>query len=139
MTDLNKLSGSCHCGAVSVVLHTRRRAEEFVPRACDCSLCLRHAAAWVSDAEGEIVLSGITETGLYRQGAELAAFRFCRKCAVLVAVVYADAEGERAALNARCLDVQQSFSSAQPASPQQLSPAEKVARWKALWARLKCC
>lgn len=138
MPERQSLNGSCHCGAVHVELRTRRCADAFVPRACDCSFCRKHGAAWVSDADGEIILSGLAASGLYRQGAELAAFRFCMNCGVLVAVVYADAEGERAALNARCMADQQAFAADQPASPQQLSAAEKVARWKNLWARLQC-
>jgi len=46
------LKGGCHCGKVRVELTTSIRPGDFRPRACDCSFCTKHGAAYVSDPAG---------------------------------------------------------------------------------------
>jgi hypothetical protein len=107
----------------------------MVPRACDCSFCQKHGAAYVSDPAGQ--LSVITQRAdalrRYRQGSRTAEFLLCNHCGVLVAVVF-DQEGRLyGAVNARSLEEPTGFATATPASPQRLSPREKFARWSQLW------
>jgi hypothetical protein len=130
------LVGGCHCGRVRVALKTARTAEELVPRACDCSFCRKHGAAWLSDPFGTLKVDAQETRGfhMYRQGSETADMLMCVRCGVLVAVVFEHDDGVFGAINAACLE-----GIALPASvavsPQRLSAAEKIERWRALWAR----
>jgi hypothetical protein len=130
------LAGGCHCGRVRVTLETARTFEELVPRACDCAFCRKHGAAWLSDPLGQLHVETQEARGLraYRQGSENADMLLCVRCGVLVAVVFEHDDGVFGAINAACLE-----GIALPASvvvsPQRLSAAEKIERWRALWAR----
>jgi hypothetical protein len=129
------LSGGCHCGALRLRLDTARELSKIVPRACDCSYCRQHGAAWMSDPAGALTIAARTQQswGEYRQGSEQARFVLCRDCGVLVAVVFDDAGRLFAAVNATCLDAVAECGPAETASPQRLGPAEKLDRWRQLW------
>jgi hypothetical protein len=114
------MSGGCHCGQLRLRFSTTLDPASIVPRACDCSFCEKHGAAYVSDRR-------------YRQGSKSADFLLCARCGVLVAVVFEQDARLYAAVSARCLDQATGLGSAVAASPQQLSPGEKVARWSQLW------
>ena len=77
------LTGSCHCGRVSVELHT---SSETLPaaRACGCSFCTKHGAAWTSDPQGELVLSHRAPDDIrrYRFGLGITDFIICADCGV---------------------------------------------------------
>ena len=133
------LTGSCHCQCLQLVLHGSIEPSTTSPRACDCSFCQAHAAAWVSDPDGELVVtaSGADALGRYRQGAESAEVLFCRHCGVLLAVVFATDEGLCGAVNVRCLANAGEFASAQVVSPRQLPPEERRERWRRLWSPVR--
>jgi hypothetical protein len=129
------IHGGCHCGALRVCIATALAPAGIVPRACDCSFCQKHGAAYVSDPAGKLLIAanGIDAALRYRQGSGHAQFVLCPLCGVLVAVLYA-AEGHLfAAANARCIDPSTAFADAVPASPQQLAPAVRRSRWSQLW------
>lgn len=129
------IPGGCHCGNVQVEFATAKDLAGFHPRACDCTFCRRHGASWLSDAEGRLRISEHAAGDLreYRQGSEAARFLFCAACGVCVAVIFEEGTHRYAAVNAGCLEGEPGFGETMPASPQLLSAAEKVARWKALW------
>lgn len=131
------LRGSCHCGAIRVELELPRAPAAYAPRACDCSFCRKHAAAYVSDSAGRlhIELRDPAALGRYRQGNALAEFLFCKTCGVLVGVAYAEGAGLYATVNERVIDDDPGFADATPVSPQTLGADDKVARWKAAWFR----
>jgi len=133
------LTGSCHCHRLQLALHGSLQPAETSPRACDCSFCQAHAAAWVSDSEGELVVtaSDAEALGRYRQGSESAEFLFCRHCGVLLAVVFATDDGMRGAVNVRCLADAGEFAPTQTVSPQQLPPEERRERWRRLWTPVR--
>jgi len=135
MTEAETFRGSCHCGRLSLEFTTRMPAADFHPRACDCSFCCKHGAAYVSDPEGWLSIRE-NEAGSrreYRQGAEIARFQVCGHCGVLIAVVF-EHEGRRyGAVNARCLDGHSGFGESVLASPQRLNAEEKIARWRQAW------
>ena len=134
MSNLDILYGGCHCGAIRLELHSALPVENLTPRACDCSFCQRHAAAYVSDPQGRLHLTVDAEALLeYRQGSQQAHFLLCRTCGVLVAALLHAEQGVFATVNARCLQAWPRFPAAQVASPQQLSAEEKRARWLRLW------
>ena len=133
------LTGSCHCQRLQLALHGSLEPAETSPRACDCSFCQAHAAAWVSDPDGELVItvSDAEALGRYRQGSESAEFLFCRHCGVLVAVVFATDEGQRGAVNVLCLAEAEEFAPEQVVSPQQLAPEVRRERWRSLWTPVR--
>jgi hypothetical protein len=129
------MRGSCHCGNLRVEFGTRKSALDFRPRACDCSFCRKHGAAYISDPEGSLSIvqrhaGAIRE---YLQGSNTARFLLCKDCGVLVSVVFDHLSGTYGAVNAGCLDDAANFGDTLPASPQLLSAEEKTSRWRALW------
>jgi hypothetical protein len=132
---MNNLRGSCHCGRLSVVFSTALDAAQLHPRACDCSFCRKHGAAYISDPAGHLVIHA-TEPGAlreYRQGSHTARLLLCGHCGVVVGVVFDDAGRTYGAVNAACLDGEVALGDAVSASPQKLNATEKVERWRQLW------
>jgi hypothetical protein len=128
------LHGRCHCADLTVDLSSRIAPADLRPRACDCSFCRKHGAAWVSDPAGRLRITARESTlRSYRQGSEQARFLVCGRCGVLVAVVI-EHEGRRfGALNAGCLDAPSALGAAVPVSPQSLAAEAKRARWQEVW------
>jgi len=128
-------SGGCHCGQLRLRFSTTLDPASIVPRACDCSFCEKHGAAFVSDPAGQLSITMPNSEALhrYRQGSNTADFLLCARCGVLVAVVFEQDTRLYAAVNARSLDQPTGLGSAVAASPQRLSPGEKVVRWSQLW------
>lgn len=118
------------------MLHTLRSADDCIPRVCDCGFCRKHGAAWVSDPEGHLHIQAQNAEDLrrYRQGSETADMLFCAHCGVLMAVVFAHADGLFGAVNAGCLE-DAALAPPVVVSPQRLSAVEKTERWRRLWAR----
>ena len=135
MPETTLFHGSCHCGRLNLEFSTRLHATDLRPRACDCSFCRKHGAAYISDPRGALSIRGIDADGRreYRQGSENARFQLCAYCGVLVAVVFEHEGRLYGAANARCLDGDPEFGESVPASPQRLSPEEKIARWLQAW------
>ncbi len=128
------LHGSCHCGHLRIAFSTRQDPASFTPRACDCSFCQKHGAAYISDPAGRLSVSA-REGALrkYRQGSNTAEFLVCGRCGVLVAVTYEHAARVYAAVNIGCLDGPTGLGISAPASPQVLSPDDRISRWLKLW------
>ena len=129
------LGGACHCGKLRIRFSTALPHERFTPRACDCSFCQKHGAAYISDPGGQLVIEarGPEPVHRYRQGSESADFLLCRDCGVLVAVVYEEGGTLYGAVNSGCLDERAQLAPAQSASPQRLDPEVKRRRWTELW------
>jgi hypothetical protein len=130
------LVGECHCGQLRVALDITRPSSEISPRVCDCRFCRKHGAAWVSDPLGMLRINASEERDMlrYRQGSETADMLLCAHCGVLVAVVF-EYEGTLfGAINAGCIN-DAAFAASASVSPQSLSQAEKIERWRAVWAR----
>jgi hypothetical protein len=134
-SDVSFLHGACHCGALRVEFGTGQDPATIHPRACDCSFCRKHGAAYVSDPAGSL---SVTETvdgmlGDYRQGSNTAQFLLCRRCGILVAVLFVEESRTFGAVNSRCLDSDLRFGETVSASPQKLGADEKIFRWRQLW------
>jgi len=131
----SEFRGGCHCGQLRLVFSTALDPAHIVPRACDCTFCQKHGAAYVSDPAGRlsITLANAEALRRYRQGSNTADFLLCDRCGVLVAVLFGQDARVYGAVNARCLEEPDRFATAVPASPQQLAPDEKTARWSKLW------
>ena len=133
-TDTTTFHGSCHCGRLRIEFSTGQDPADFTPRACDCSFCRKHGAAYVSDPAGRLSIS-VREGAMrkYRQGSGTADFLLCGQCGVLVAVTFEHAGRVHGAVNIGCLDGDTGFMAPVPASPQLLDAGEKVSRWLELW------
>ena len=129
------LRGGCHCGRLRVAFATRLDPAGIKPRACDCSFCQKHGAAYVSDPSGRLSISMAEPDAMrrYRQGSETAEFLFCGHCGILVAVIVDHDAHTYGAVNARCLDGTTVLGEVVTASPQSLPAADKVDRWLRLW------
>ncbi len=134
MSPLAALPGGCHCGNIAASVELTFSPRDCHPRACDCSFCSKHGAAWVSDPQGSLAIriAQANDAQRYLQGAGIARMLLCRRCGVLVAALW-QAETLYGVVNATVLDARARFGPAQPVSPQQLSPEAKAARWRSMW------
>jgi hypothetical protein len=132
---MHKFTGGCHCGNVAVDFELTSAADEYYPRACDCDFCCKHGAAWLSDANGSLVIriKEPRESNTYRQGSGQAELLLCKNCGVLVAVLHRSDQKLYAAVNVGAVEGAVKFGAARPVSPQNLSPDDKVKRWHDLW------
>jgi hypothetical protein len=132
---MHTASGACHCGNIVVELTLAEPPGSYRPRVCDCEFCRKHGAAYVSDSKGRVLIEikAPRELVRYRQGSRSADFLLCGSCGVLVAVLYENEERIYAAINARAVDVSAHWGDAQAVSPEELSAAEKAARWRDVW------
>lgn len=129
------VSGGCHCGNIRVQAQLTQAPAAYHPRACDCSFCRKHAAAWLSDPQGALHIGLVEERDVsrYRQGSGTAELLLCRLCGVLVAVLLSEDERRYAAVNSQALESGVEFGAPQTVSPQSLPQGEKVQRWRKLW------
>jgi hypothetical protein len=132
--DATTLHGSCHCGQLRVYFSTGLNPADFTPRACDCSFCQKHGSAYISDPAGRLSVS-VSQGALrrYRQGSNAAEFLVCTQCGVLVAVTFEHNSRIYGAVNIGCLDGHTGLGGSAPASPQTLTPDEKISRWLQMW------
>jgi|SRR5579862_2429546 len=130
-----QLYGGCHCGNVAVQVQLSRASRSYAPRACDCTFCRKHGAAYLSDPDGSLVLRvrQMGQLGSYRQGSNAAEMLVCRTCGVLLGALYRDGDATYGVVNSRVLDAAEGFGAEQPVSPQTLSPEAKQKRWRQLW------
>jgi hypothetical protein len=129
------VDGGCHCGNLRLQVQLTGAARDYQPRACDCDFCRKHGAAYLSDRHGSVRISVQHERllGRYRQGSGNAEMLLCRNCGVLVGACYHDGERLYGVVNVGALADRAQFDAQQVVSPQQLSAAEKVQRWRGIW------
>jgi len=132
---MDTVSGGCHCGNILVEVELTRAPETYQPRACDCSFCRKHAAAYVSDPLGalRILVRSESESGRYRQGSGQAELLLCRSCGVLIGPLFREGGRLFAAVNSKVIDPPARFGAEQSVSPQHLSGGEKAQRWQNIW------
>lgn len=133
MTTPHVLHGGCHCGRLVWVAALAQPPAAYTPRACDCSFCTKHGAAWLSDPQGALRLRLRGEPLRYRQGSAQADFIACPHCAVLVMVTCRIDDRLHAAINVRSVADTVDFAPEQGASPQRLAADDKRERWSKLW------
>lgn len=86
-------------------LHTNKDETNLVPRTCQCPLCKRHGASWISDPEGEahIHYKDKENVSFYRFGTKTADFMTCKKCGVLMVAVCEIEDRKRCVLNIKAM------------------------------------
>jgi len=132
---MHTVSGGCHCENILLHLELARAPASYSPRACDCSFCRKHQAAYVSDPQGalRIRLADPGKAGRYRQGSGQAEMLFCTTCGVLLGALYQGAARAYATVNARVIDPAVRFGAESVVSPQTLAASAKATRWQELW------
>ncbi|MCW8944485.1 MAG: aldehyde-activating protein [Sedimenticola sp.] len=132
---MHKFTGGCDCGNLSYEMALTVDPASINPRACDCDFCVKHGAAYFSDAEGSLRINVKHKTGLseYRQGSGMAKFLICKQCGVLLGGCYEVGNQRYAAINSRTVDRPARFGKDVVASPKVLPDDEKTQRWRKLW------
>ena len=49
--------GSCHCGNIAFDLHWPEATDRIPARACQCTFCRKHGAAWTSHPDGQLAVT----------------------------------------------------------------------------------
>jgi hypothetical protein len=98
--SLERIHGSCHCGNIRFTFDRPGAAGDTIPvRACGCTLCRKHNAAWTSHPEGRFSLH-IEDKGRvtpYQFGTKTADFHLCQTCGV-IPIVTSTLDGNRYAV-----------------------------------------
>ena len=78
------IPGSCHCGNLDYTLHWPAGESRIASRACVCTFCRKHGAAWTSNADArlEARIADPDRTSRYRFGTATAEFMICAQCGV---------------------------------------------------------
>jgi hypothetical protein len=84
-----QIEGRCHCGNISYRLHWPGDGAEIPVRACGCTFCTKHAGAWTSHRDSELVAMIRDEsiTSKYRFGTGTADFYVCSCCGAVPFVI----------------------------------------------------
>lgn len=132
---MSDVKGGCYCGNIRLDVVLSRDVSAYNPRACDCDFCLKHGAAYISDAAGSLWIRVGNPQALnrFRQGSNTAEMLLCRSCGVLIGALYREGEQLFGTLNYKALDSRASFGPEQSVSPKSLSAEAKVQRWRELW------
>ncbi len=132
---INSYRGKCRCGTVTLDVTLSNPINTYTPRACDCSYCTPHDAAYLSDPAGAVELRIPSQNSLRRehQGSETATMLLCDACGSLLGAV-CEIEGSlKGAINSRVLECQIDISPAQSVHLSDLDRTTKVKRWSDLW------
>lgn len=100
------LTGGCHCGAVTVRLHSARAPHELQLRACQCGFCRMHRVRTVSDPQGRLTIECTDENllGRYRFGLSVSDFLVCKRCGVYLGAILESPALSVATLNINVLE-----------------------------------
>jgi hypothetical protein len=132
--------GSCHCGAVGFEYRTERPVGEWSVRACQCSFCRRHGAAYTSDPAGSLRFVHADPAALsrYRFGHGTADFVFCGRCGGYLGAVTEEGGMRLMVLNLRALDPQPAgLPDAQPTSFEGETTGDRNTRRAARWTPVR--
>jgi len=135
--SVHNYSGSCHCGAISVVLSLSRPASEMRVRACQCGFCRRHGTRTIADPAGSVVISTASPDQIrrYRFGLRTADYLLCATCGSYIGAVQAEPDGRLiSVINVGGLDVAEfSGVAADPVVYDGESIADRLARRRTYW------
>jgi hypothetical protein len=101
-----RIDATCHCGNIRVALDWPDPGPTIPVRACGCTLCTKHRAAWTSHPRGQFTLrvEDASRVSRYRFGTRTADFHLCLNCGV-IPVVTCEMEGARyAVVNVNAFD-----------------------------------
>jgi hypothetical protein len=129
------VKGGCHCGNISYIAEFSDNLINYIPRACDCTLCRRHGAAYTSDKDGSLTIKIINDSQVirYRQGSRIADFLICKNCGILTNVCYYENDHIYASINIRSSDEYDLFGHSQRVHLTKLCDEVRIKRWKDHW------
>ena len=83
------MKGRCHCGNIGFSLHWEAEPVRIPARACDCSFCTRHGAAWTSHPAAvlRIAVHDAARVSRYAFDTRTADFLVCAQCGVVPVAV----------------------------------------------------
>ncbi|MCL4767397.1 MAG: hypothetical protein KJZ80_14305 [Hyphomicrobiaceae bacterium] len=135
-TTVHGYRGSCHCGAISVVLSLPRPAPEMRLRSCQCGFCRPRGTRTVADPAGSaaIFMASPGQVRRYRFGLNTADYLLCATCGSYVGAVQEEAGGPISVINVGGLDIP-GFRGldADPVSYDGEAAADRVARRRTYW------
>ncbi len=107
------LSGSCHCGQLSIRYFSPLVPGKVPVRVCQCTFCRRHGGRYTSHPESRLVITASNAKSLnrYQFGTATADFLMCTRCGVVVAAVCEIGGCLRAVVNASVFDNFESIAS----------------------------
>jgi hypothetical protein len=81
-----RIEGACHCGNLRLVLAWPDHARPIPARACGCTFCTKHGAAWTSHpaASLRVTVESPAHWQRYAFGTGTADFHLCTRCGVPV-------------------------------------------------------
>lgn len=128
--------GKCHCGNITFSLTWEPDPVDIPARACDCSFCTRHGAAWTSHPDAVLAVR-VREPSLvnrYAFGTGTADFHICARCGV-APLVTCRVEGRLyAVVNVNTLDdIEPSMLQHRPASFSEEDATAKLSRRQRNW------
>lgn len=131
-----RLTGGCHCGAITVAVEATRSPEAQIIGACQCSFCRKHNARAFSDPAATVVLSAVEPSQLQRYsfGLKTSEQIICRRCGCYVAMTMTDGGEVWSVVNVDALDDRALF--AQTPEPRDFDTETRearIARRKARW------
>lgn len=132
-----KYLGQCICGSTSINFSLPININSILPRACDCDFCKSRNIAYLSHPNGVITIESANQLSIQKQGSNQAEFLTCQTCQDVIAVSIKFADKHLGALNCKILDTYTTLPAAEIVSPKLLQPNEKLARWKALWSKVR--
>lgn len=132
--------GRCHCGAVGFEYRTDKPVAEWSVRACQCSFCRKHGAAYTSDPAGSVRFAHEDPAVLsrYRFGHKTADFIFCGRCGGYLGAVTEEGGQALMVLNIRALDPQpDGLPAAQPMSYEGETTGDRNTRRAGRWTPIR--
>lgn len=129
-------AGRCHCGSIGFEYRTDRPVGEWPVRACQCSFCLKHGAAYTSDPAGFVrfVHRDASAVTRYCFGQKTADFLFCSRCGGYLGAVTEEGGQSLMVLNLRAFDPQpDGLPASQPMSYEGEATGERNARRSSRW------
>ncbi|MFO1419199.1 MAG: hypothetical protein U1E83_11090 [Methylotetracoccus sp.] len=100
------IAGGCHCGAIRYQLLWQPEPDFMPARACSCTFCVKHAAAWTSCPSGELCVTVPKWSSIsrYSFATKTAEFLVCVRCGVVPLVTSTIDEVVYAVVNVNTMD-----------------------------------
>jgi hypothetical protein len=101
-----RLHGSCHCGAVRVMMEASTTPDKLQVRACQCGFCRRHGGLTVSDPDGHLHIEAAAgAVRRYRFAQMQSDYLFCEGCGAYVGALTSTDIGTLGIVNVRGVDM----------------------------------
>jgi hypothetical protein len=99
--ELTGIEGACHCENIRFVLRWPKSEAEIPVRKCGCTFCQKHAGAWTSHPDSELLakIEKPSSISKYNFGTKTADFFVCGRCGVVPFVISEIDSNEYAVVN----------------------------------------